>query len=46
MIAGHNGHIGKKESMYKNMGENLLEELTLEQRQKLLTLPAELKHFT
>ena len=27
-------------------GENLLEELTLEQRQKLLTLPAELKHFT
>ena len=28
------------------MGENLLEELTLEQRQKLLTLPAELKHFT
>ena len=27
------------------MGENLLEELTLEQRQKLLTLPAELKHF-
>ncbi|MDD7766793.1 MULTISPECIES: erythromycin esterase family protein [Anaerococcus] len=25
MIAGHNGHIGKKESMYKNMGENLLE---------------------
>ena len=28
------------------MGENLLEELTLEQKQKLLTLPAELKHFT
>lgn len=28
------------------MGENLLEELTLKQRQKLLTLPAELKHFT
>ena len=28
------------------MGENLLEELTLEQRQKLLTLRAELKHFT
>ena len=26
MIAGHNGHIGKKESMYKNMGENLLGE--------------------
>ncbi|MDU7142128.1 MAG: erythromycin esterase family protein, partial [Anaerococcus vaginalis] len=26
MIAGHNGHIGKKELMYKNMGENLLEE--------------------
>lgn len=25
MIAGHNGHIGKKESMYKNMGENLSE---------------------
>lgn len=25
MIAGHNGHIGKKELMYKNMGENLLE---------------------
>lgn len=25
MIAGHNGHIGKKESMYKNMGENLNE---------------------
>ena len=25
MIAGHNGHIGKKEPMYKNMGENLLE---------------------
>ena len=28
------------------MGEKLLEELTLEQKQKLLTLPAELKHFT
>ena len=25
MIAGHNGHIGKKDPMYKNMGENLLE---------------------
>lgn len=25
MIAGHNGHIGKKEALYKNMGENLLE---------------------
>lgn len=25
IIAGHNGHIGKKESMYKNMGENLNE---------------------
>lgn len=25
MIAGHNGHIGKKEALYKNMGENLNE---------------------
>lgn len=25
MITGHNGHIGKKEALYKNMGENLLE---------------------
>ena len=36
----------KKYQFTKEELENLLEELTLEQRQKLLTLPAELKHFT
>lgn len=28
------------------MGKNLLDELTFEQKQRLLTLPAELKHFS